>query len=106
MHEGTELKLANVAGKTTLSIRDSAIYVNGNKVATDDEVKANYASKIRLRFSRKVNNEKGEYPELNDGEVMTGVRGSSGDVYYESKDIRYSIVQYLVNNKWVTAKNE
>ncbi|WP_155271590.1 phage tail protein, partial [Xenorhabdus bovienii] len=40
MHSSSELQIVNIAGKTILSLRDSAIYVNGNKVATEPAMEA------------------------------------------------------------------
>ncbi|WP_446470466.1 phage tail-collar fiber domain-containing protein [Xenorhabdus stockiae] len=105
MNSGSALTLVNVAGKTTLAIQDSALYVNGDKVATEETVKENYTSKIRLLFSREIEAGKGSFRELYDGEVITGVRGSPNDKFYEARNIRLHYVQYLVGNEWKTAKN-
>ncbi|CDM88153.1 hypothetical protein [Xenorhabdus bovienii] len=105
MHSNSELKIENIAGKTILSIRDSAIYVNGNKVATEPAMEARYASKFRWLHSREIELTKGRYPELLDGEVMTMVRGSVNDAYFEARNARLSFLQCLIDNQWVTAKN-
>ncbi|WP_038226494.1 hypothetical protein, partial [Xenorhabdus bovienii] len=85
--------------------RDSAIYVNGNKVATEPAMEARYASKFRWLHSREIELTKGRYPELLDGEVMTMVRGSVNDAYFEARNARLSFLQCLIDNQWVTAKN-
>ncbi|CDG87166.1 hypothetical protein XBFFR1_1580001 [Xenorhabdus bovienii str. feltiae France] len=40
-----------------------------------------------------------------DGEVMTMVRGSVNDAYFEARNARLSFLQCLIDNQWVTAKN-
>ncbi|PHM39511.1 hypothetical protein Xmir_04423 [Xenorhabdus miraniensis] len=103
MSSDSALQLVNVAGKTTLSIKNSAIYVNGFKLATEDRMDKNYVSKIRLIFSREIEIDRGIFPALKPGEVVTGVRGSTRDLYYEARNLRLHVIQYLVNNEWVTA---
>ncbi|WP_446471425.1 tail fiber protein [Xenorhabdus stockiae] len=105
MNSGTDVTLVNVAGKTTLAIHSSALYVNGDKVATEGAVKAGYASKVRIRRSREIETIKGRFPALYDGEVVTGVRGSYNDTFYEARNLQISIIEYLVDNEWVAAKN-
>ncbi|CDG91692.1 hypothetical protein XBFFL1_1710002 [Xenorhabdus bovienii str. feltiae Florida] len=68
-------------------------------------MEARYASKFRWLHSREIELTKGRYPELLDGEVMTMVRGSVNDAYFEARNARLSFLQCLIDNQWVTAKN-